>query len=152
MLQHPRSKQPNLVSTVARLVSGLRFIFLPFPAGFTFAYNARLYFLTYYPDCDVGAWLSWVSILGGSVGVVAGGTISDKITQTLGLSARLWVLGGSMVRNTTDAFSPIMVCPHNDNKNASGLIAAFSLSFCRGRSLLGPSILVHHANRVLSFW
>lgn len=66
-------------------------------AGFSFAYNARLYNLTYYPDFDVGTWLSLVSIFGGSFGVVAGGLISDAIVVKLGVHARLWLLSAFMV-------------------------------------------------------
>jgi len=39
------------------------------PAGFSFAYNARLYFLTYFPSASVGSWLTGVSIGGGATGV-----------------------------------------------------------------------------------
>jgi hypothetical protein len=68
-----------------------------FQAGFSYAYNARLYNLTYFPDFDVGTWLSLVSIFGGSFGVVLGGVISDAIVVRIGVHARLWLLGVFMV-------------------------------------------------------
>jgi hypothetical protein len=68
-----------------------------FQAGFSYAYNARLYNLTYFPDFDVGTWLSLVSIFGGSFGVVLGGVISDAIVVRIGVHARLWLLGAFMV-------------------------------------------------------
>ena len=71
--------------------------FINFLAGFSYAYNARLYNLTYFPDFDVGAWLSLVSILAGSLGVVLGGLISDAIVVRIGVHARLWILGSFMV-------------------------------------------------------
>jgi hypothetical protein len=53
--------------------------------------------LTYFPDFDVGTWLSLVSIFGGSFGVVLGGVISDAIVVRIGVHARLWLLGAFMV-------------------------------------------------------
>lgn len=44
----------------------------------TFAYNADLYYRDYFPDVDLGWWLFAVTVGVGSVGVVAGGVISDK--------------------------------------------------------------------------
>ena len=49
-------------------------------AGFTWAYNCRLYFLTYFPQADVGTFFSVSAILGGASGVVAGGHLTDWLT------------------------------------------------------------------------
>lgn len=43
-----------------------------------FAYNADLYYRDYFPDVDLGWWLFAVTVGIGSIGVVAGGVISDK--------------------------------------------------------------------------
>ena len=66
-------------------------------AGYSWAYNSRLFYLTYYEDFDVGVWLTWVPIIGGASGVVMGGIASDWIRQKLGVRAQLWLLGGCLV-------------------------------------------------------
>ncbi|KAE8746632.1 hypothetical protein FOCC_FOCC006616 [Frankliniella occidentalis] len=47
--------------------------------GMTFAYNCDLYYREYFPDYDLGWWLFAVTIVIGSIGVVVGGVVSDKI-------------------------------------------------------------------------
>lgn len=64
-------------------------------AGFTWAYNTQLYFLTYYPEFNLGLWVSGCSIIGGSLGVAVGGFVSDRLVKRLGIRARLYVLAGS---------------------------------------------------------
>uniref|UniRef100_A0A0P4WHA3 Major facilitator superfamily (MFS) profile domain-containing protein n=1 Tax=Scylla olivacea TaxID=85551 RepID=A0A0P4WHA3_SCYOL len=64
-------------------------------AGFSWAYNTQLYFLTYYPDFNLGLWVTGCSIIGGSLGVAVGGFVSDRLVKRLGLRARLYVLAGS---------------------------------------------------------
>ncbi len=76
-----------------------------FSAGFSYAYNSRLFFLTYYPNAtSTGAWLALVAIVGGALGVFGGGFISDRhypcCTKTEANSPqrqRLWILGGSLL-------------------------------------------------------
>ena len=59
---------------------------------------ANLLFQQYYPDQEVGFyWLTVCSILGGSVGVVSGGFITDRLQARLGLHSRLWVQSGIIV-------------------------------------------------------
>ncbi|XP_042883762.1 protein spinster homolog 1-like [Penaeus japonicus] len=64
-------------------------------AGFSWAYNTQLYFLTYYPDFNLGLWVTGASIIGGSLGVAVGGFVSDRLVKRIGLRARLYVLAGS---------------------------------------------------------
>lgn len=64
-------------------------------AGFSWAYNTQLYFLNYYPDFNLGLWVTGCSIIGGSLGVAVGGFVSDRLVKKLGLRARLYVLAGS---------------------------------------------------------
>ena len=52
-------------------------------AGFTWAYNCRLYFLTYFPHSDVGTFFSVSAIIGGASGVIIGGAVADKLSQAL---------------------------------------------------------------------
>ncbi|XP_043914060.1 uncharacterized protein LOC122790598 [Protopterus annectens] len=60
--------------------------------GYVWAYNAPLYFNLYYPETDVGLWLSWIPMVGGSFGVLFGGFISDRVVKRKGIHARIWVL------------------------------------------------------------
>ena len=71
-------------------------------AGFSWAYNSRLFYQTYYEDFDIGLWLTWVPIIGGASGVIVGGVASDWIRQKLGVRARLWLLGGFLVRTNSE--------------------------------------------------
>ncbi|XP_037775569.1 protein spinster homolog 1-like [Penaeus monodon] len=66
-------------------------------AGFSWAYNTQLYFLTYYPDFNLGLWVTGASIIGGSLGVAVGGFVSDRLVKHIGLRARLYVLAGSQL-------------------------------------------------------
>ena len=52
-------------------------------AGFTWAYNCRLYFLTYFPHSDVGTFFSVSAIVGGATGVIIGGAAADKLSHAL---------------------------------------------------------------------
>ena len=61
-------------------------------AGYSWAYNTRLYFQTYHPDFDIGYWILLASCVGGSFGVFAGGFFSDRLVGRLGLHSRLWLL------------------------------------------------------------
>jgi hypothetical protein len=65
--------------------------------GLCFAYNCDLYYQTYFPEVDLGWWLFAVTIVIGSIGVVAGGIISDKIVAKMGVKSRLAVLAISQV-------------------------------------------------------
>lgn len=60
--------------------------------GMTFGYNADLYYTTYFPDVDLGWWLFAVTVGIGSIGVVVGGIVSDKIVPTMGVKSRVLLL------------------------------------------------------------
>ncbi|OXA59747.1 D-xylose transporter [Folsomia candida] len=66
-------------------------------AGYTWGYNSALYYQTYYPNFDASWWLTWITIFGGSIGVIFGGFVSDILVSRLGLSARALVLAVSQV-------------------------------------------------------
>ena len=65
--------------------------------GYVWAYNTQPYFNQYYPDVNLGYWMSWIPLVSGSMGVLLGGVISDRVI-TRGLYARVWVLVFSQVR------------------------------------------------------
>lgn len=94
--------QPKKVSLV-KVLTQPRVMMLMFAAsirhcgGMTFAYNADLYYNSYFPDVDLGWWLFAVTIGIGSVGVVVGGIVSDKIVATMGIKSRVVVLAVSQL-------------------------------------------------------
>lgn len=79
--------------------------------GMTFAYNADLYYNTYFPGVDLGWWLFAVTIGIGSIGVVIGGIISDKLVKKMGVRSRVLVLALSQLISTPGAFGSIYFEP-----------------------------------------
>ncbi|XP_038637557.1 putative glycerol-3-phosphate transporter 5 isoform X1 [Scyliorhinus canicula] len=65
--------------------------------GYVWAYNAQLYFNLYHSDADVGRWLSWIPLVGGCIGALSGGFVSDQLVKRSGMYARAWVLVFSQV-------------------------------------------------------
>ena len=72
-------------------------ISVTFSAGFSWSYNSKLYHDTYYPDFDIGLYLFFTSVIGGSIGMIVGGAVSDGIVKKVGVQARAWVLAVSQV-------------------------------------------------------
>ena len=61
--------------------------------GLVWSYNVKAYFTHYYcGSVNVGNYLSWVPLIGGTVGALFGGWVSDRVARTRGIAARLWVL------------------------------------------------------------
>lgn len=79
--------------------------------GMTFAYNADLYYNIYFPDVDLGWWLFVVTIGIGSIGVVVGGVVSDKIVAKMGIRSRVAVLAISQLIATPFAFGSVYFEP-----------------------------------------
>lgn len=65
--------------------------------GYVWAYNTQPYFNKYYPQTNVGEYMSWIPLVGGSLGVVLGGFISDRLIKDRGFYMRVWVLIFSQV-------------------------------------------------------
>ena len=55
-------------------------------------FNAQLFFNEHYPDFNPGLWLTLCTILGGTLGLLFGGYLSDMAVRSLGLHSRLWIL------------------------------------------------------------
>ncbi|XP_028026789.1 uncharacterized protein LOC114240448 [Bombyx mandarina] len=79
--------------------------------GMCFAYNADLYYRDYFPDVDLGWWLFAVTVGIGSVGVVAGGIISDKYVAKMGIRSRVLVLALSQLIATLPSFGSVVFGP-----------------------------------------
>ena len=67
------------------------------PAGYSWGNNSQLYHDTYFPDFNVQLYLFFTSIIGGSIGIIVGGIVSDRVVKRVGLQARAWVLALSQV-------------------------------------------------------
>ena len=68
------------------------------PAGYVWAYNTQLYYQSVgETTATIGSYMSWIPLLGGSVGVILGGFISDRIVRRIGPRGRLIVLTISQV-------------------------------------------------------
>ena len=62
------------------------------------AYNVRSFYDHYYcGEVTIGAYLSWIPLLGGIIGAVAGGYIADRLAKRYGQVGRLVVLVTSQV-------------------------------------------------------
>jgi len=79
--------------------------------GMTFAYNADLYYSSYFPTVDLGWWLFVVTIGIGSIGVVVGGIVSDKFVKKMGVRSRVLVLALSQLISTPGAFGSVLFSP-----------------------------------------
>ena len=67
--------------------------------GLVWAYNVKAFFNQYYCGrVNVGDYLSWVPLVGGTLGAVLGGYVSDRLAKSRGTDARMWVLIVSQVR------------------------------------------------------
>ena len=72
------------------------------------AYNTQPYFNKYYPQTNVGEYMSWIPLVGGSLGVVLGGFISDRLIKDRGFYMRVWVLIFSQVRQRWKFVSSVL--------------------------------------------
>lgn len=67
-------------------------------AGYVWAYNTQPYFeAAGQTPTQIGSYMSWVPLVGGSIGVILGGMISDRLVKRLGLVARVIVLTSSQL-------------------------------------------------------
>jgi len=94
-------------------------------AGYSWSYNSQLYHDTYFPDFDVGLYLFGTSVLGGSIGILVGGVVSDRIVKRIGLQGRAWVLMGSQLLASPLAAGVLLLEPPY---NFISLLAAYSFA------------------------
>ena len=81
-------------------------------AGYVWAYNTQLYFdgMGQTPT-EIGSYMSWIPIVGGSFGVVFGGFISDRVVQRTGPHGRIWVLAASQILSAPFAAGVLFLDP-----------------------------------------
>jgi len=80
-------------------------------AGYSWGNNSQLYHDTYFPDFNVGLYLFFTSIIGGSIGILVGGIVSDRVVKKVGLQARAWVLCLSQLLATPLAAGVLLLEP-----------------------------------------
>lgn len=113
--ENDKSNQPE--ETLLKVMTHPRMLLLMLAAslrhcgGMTFAYNADLYYNVYFPEVDLGWWLFGLTIGIGSIGVVFGGVVSDKIVHKMGIRSRGYVLALSQILSTIPAFGSVYFEP-----------------------------------------
>lgn len=65
--------------------------------GYVWAYNTEIFFEEFYSKDTINRFMSWIPLVGGSLGAVVGGVISDLLVKGRGTLARIWVLVVSQV-------------------------------------------------------
>ena len=60
--------------------------------GYVWAYNTQIFFEKFYSKDTIRNFMSWIPLVGGSLGAVFGGVISDALVKGRGPVARIWVL------------------------------------------------------------
>ena len=65
--------------------------------GYVWAYNTQIFFQKFYSRTTINKFMSWIPLVGGSLGAVVGGLISDVLVRERGTTARIWVLVFSQV-------------------------------------------------------
>lgn len=82
----------------------LSFLFIAV-GGYVWAYNTEPYFeASGHSKTAIGKYMSWIPLVGGSLGVLFGGFISDRLIKKRGLYARIFVLVFSQVSESHDFF------------------------------------------------
>ena len=67
--------------------------------GYVWAYNTELFFKKKgFSGDTISQFMSWIPLVGGSIGAVVGGVISDFLVKDRGPYMRVWVLIFSQVR------------------------------------------------------
>lgn len=108
--KHKNTKQGDKISTLQRVVLLLVTFLMPGmlvlclaggirnAGGYVWAYNTQIFFQKFYSRSTINHFMSWIPLVGGSLGAVVGGVISDALVKNRGTSARIWVLVVSQVR------------------------------------------------------
>ena len=62
-------------------------------AGYVWSYNTETYFMSIgQTPTEIGTYMSWIPMVSGSVGVLAGGFVSDRVVSRVGPHGRVWVI------------------------------------------------------------
>ncbi|XP_006816229.1 uncharacterized protein LOC102801004 [Saccoglossus kowalevskii] len=80
-------------------------------AGYVWAYNTQPFFDQYYPEVNTGMWLSWIPLVSGSISVVLGGFIADRVVKKSGPVGRIWVIVVSLLLASPFAALTLWLAP-----------------------------------------
>lgn len=81
-------------------------------AGYVWAYNTQIYYENIGQSREqIATWLAFVPMIGGSVGVLVGGFISDRFVVKSGPHGRIWVLIFSQMLAAPFAAGAILLPP-----------------------------------------
>lgn len=72
--------------------------------GYVWAYNTQVFFEDHrgFTKGQISKWMSWIPLVGGSLGAIVGGMISDFLVKGRSPYMRIWVLIFSQVRLNLD--------------------------------------------------
>jgi len=100
------TSRPASAADIARYWCGAKSLLLLCVAGavrnaggYVWAYNTNLFFenVRHQTAAQIATYLGWVPLLGGSIGALVGGAISDRVVKRGTVTGRLWVLVISQV-------------------------------------------------------
>lgn len=66
--------------------------------GYVWGYNTEIFFEQFYTKDQINHFMSWIPLVGGSLGAMVGGIISDILVKGRSPYMRIWVLIISQVR------------------------------------------------------
>jgi hypothetical protein len=79
--------------------------------GYVWAYNTQPFFSTFVSDDIISIYMTAIPLVGGCIGSIVGGIISDTLVKNRGTYARIWVLIFSQVSSHS--------CYHNHYDNCT---------------------------------
>ena len=80
--------------------------------GYVWAYSTETYFEGLGQTAsEIGAYMSWIPMVFGSIGVLVGGFVSDRVVSRVGPAGRIWVIIGSLLLAAPFAFCVLYLQP-----------------------------------------
>ncbi|XP_043196131.1 MFS-type efflux pump MSMEG_3705-like [Amphibalanus amphitrite] len=81
-------------------------------AGYVWSYSAETYFeSTGQTPAQIGTYMSWIPMVSGSVGVLVGGFVSDRVVSRVGPHGRVWVIVASQLLAAPFVFCVLFLEP-----------------------------------------
>ncbi|XP_043201897.1 MFS-type efflux pump MSMEG_3705-like [Amphibalanus amphitrite] len=81
-------------------------------AGYVWSYNTETYFESIgQTPAQIGTYMSWIPMVSGSVGVLVGGFVSDRVVSRVGPHGRVWVIVASQLLAAPFVFCVLFLEP-----------------------------------------
>lgn len=81
-------------------------------AGYVWAYSTQTYFEGIgQTKTEIASYMSWIPLVSGSIGVVFGGFISDRVVSRIGFHGRVWVIIISQLAAAPFVFGVLFLSP-----------------------------------------